>query len=731
MAIQLELIGRFETGIFNESATEISAFDPETQSLFQINGNTNSVDILSLADPTSPTLTGSLGLDAFGVPGSPTSVAVQNGIAAVSVANDDDALPGSVVFVDVNAATPTPVVVSVGVLPDSLAFTPDGNFVVVANEGEPVGDDNDDLVVDPEGSISVIDISSGILSLTQADVATADFQGFNSLEDTLRDGGVRIFPGNTAAQDIEPEFVAISPDSTTAVVTLQENNALAFVDIATASVLNVISLGTSDSPFDPSNEDGGINIANQDALRFLQADSIDAFEIDGETFYITANEGDGRDAITQITDFARVADIELDPTAFPNAATLQLEENLGRLEVSIVDGDTDGDGDFDQLFALGGRSFAILDSSGNRVFESGSALEEITAEAFPDNFNSDNEVNNFDNRSDDGGPEPEGVTTGTVGDVTYGFIGLERIGGVAVYDLSDPTDPGFVQYINNRDFSVVFDEDEEGDPDPTDEQLAAVGDLGPEGLTFISAADSPSGEPLLVVTNEVSGSTSIFQINEAITGDITPDRLVGTPEADILQGGGGGDLILGRRGNDDLSGGAGGDTLLGGTGDDALDGGNNADTLNGGRGADSLLGGLGADTLNGGRGPDTLDGGLGPDTLNGGQGRDSLLGGGGRDRLNGGSGGDTLVGGLGADLITGGGGRDTFALETGNGFNTILDYTDGQDRFSLGEELAFDDLIFVQRGINTVVRISGDNLALLTGVEVESLTSADFVTEVG
>lgn len=740
MAIDLNLIGRFETGIFDESATEISAFDPASQSLLQINGDTSAVDILSLANPTNPTLVTSLDLGSFGIPGSPTSVAVQGGIAAVSVANDDDALPGSVAFVDINAAVPTPVIIGVGVLPDSLAFTPDGNFVVVANEGEPVGDDNDDLIVDPEGSISVVDISGGIAGLTQANVATADFSAFNGQEDALRSAGIRIFPGNRASQDLEPEFVTISPDGGTAVVTIQENNALAFVDIATATVTSLISLGTSDSPFDPSNEDGGISIADQPALRFLQADGIDAFDIGGETFYIVANEGDGRDAINQIVDFERVADVTLDPTAFPDAATLQLEENLGRLEVSIVDGDTDGDGDLDQLFALGGRSFAILDASGNRVFESGSDLESITADAFPDNFNSDNDANTFDSRSDDGGPEPEGVTTGVVDGITYGFIGLERVGGVVVYDLSNPAAPSFVQYINNRDFSVVFDEDEEGDPDPTDEQLAAVGDLGPEGLTFISAADSPNGQPLLVVTNEVSGTTSIFQIDPAIAGGRGSDLLLGTAESDTILGNGGADLILGRRGDDDLSGGRGSDKINGGGGNDILNGGRNADSLNGGTGNDLLNGGSGADTLNGGGGSDTLNGnnnadtlngGLGSDTLNGGLGNDLLDGGLGRDLVNGGSGDDTLTGGGGIDVIRGGGGSDTFSLQTGGGFDIITDYRDGEDQLGLASDLTFEDLTIVQRGTVAVVRVAGDTLAQISGIDVESLTSADFVAEVG
>ena len=43
--------------------------------------------------------------------------------------------------------------------------------------------------------------------------------------------------------------------------------------------------------------------------------------------------------------------------------------------------------------------------------------------------------------------------------------------------------------------------------------LATAGDLGPEGLVFIPAAQSPNGRPLLVVGNEVSGTTAVLQLN--------------------------------------------------------------------------------------------------------------------------------------------------------------------------------------------------------------------------
>ena len=179
---------------------------------------------------------------------------------------------------------------------------------------------------------------------------------------------------------------------------------------------------------------------------------------------------------------------------------MQKDENIGRLLVTTALGDTDGDGDYDQLYSYGGRSFSIWNDQGQLVYDSGDDLERITAERYPDYFNASNSNNNFDNRSDDKGPEPEGVTTGEINGRTYAFIGLERIGGVMIYDVTDPSKASFVQYVNNRDFSAATDS-------------AEAKDLGPEGLVFVSAEDSPNGKPLLIVANEVSGTTTFYEID--------------------------------------------------------------------------------------------------------------------------------------------------------------------------------------------------------------------------
>ncbi|MGB3514706.1 MAG: choice-of-anchor I family protein [Microcoleaceae cyanobacterium] len=520
-AISIQPIGTFSTGVFDDSGAKITAFDPDNQRLAVVNDDSLALDILNIIDPTNPNLEFSIDLGQFGDFGAVNSVAYTDGIFAVAVENDTATNRGEVLFFNpfgdlINQLT-------VGSLPDMLTFTPDGSKLLVANEGEP----SDDYTIDPEGSVSIIDVSGGVDGLTDADVKFAGFKAFNDKIDELREKDVRIFgPGSTVAQDLEPEYITVSEDGTTAYVTLQENNALGILDLTTNEFTDVVALGFKDyslpgNGLDASDRDGKINIQNYPVFGIYNPDEIAAYTVGGETYLVTANEGDSREYLFEddegneveaLVEETKVGDVVLDPTAFPDAEILQQDEILGRLEITNTMGDTDGDGDFDELYAFGGRSFSIWNEKGELVFDSGDDFEQITAELFPEFFNSTNDENNFDNRSDNKGPEPEGVTIGKVGDQTLAFIGLERVGGFMTYDISNPLAPEFITYTNNRDFSVEFDVDEEGDPDPTDEQLAAVGDLGPEGLTFISADQSPTGKALLVVANEVSGTTTIYDI---------------------------------------------------------------------------------------------------------------------------------------------------------------------------------------------------------------------------
>lgn len=484
--IRLERLGTYATGVFDAGAAEIPAYDPATRRLFVVNGDAEAIDILDIADPGQPRKLGAIDVSALG---SPNSVAVGNGVVAVAIEDKVVTLPGRVAFYDTDGRRLK--VVRVGALPDMLTFTPDGRRLLVANEGEKDGD------VDPVGSVSLIDIAAGVANAT---VRQLGFTRFNGDKSALAARGVRfVDPAATVAQDLEPEYIAVAADGRRAWVTLQENNALAFIDLDTPRITRIGALGWKDhraagNGLDPSDEDGGIAIRRWPVKGFYMPDAIAAYTAAGRTYLITANEGDSRG------EDVAVADIVLDPAHFPNAPVLQRPENLGVLDVSGVDGDDDGDGKYEALFSYGGRSFTIWTAAGDRVWDSGDRLERITARRFPTEFNADNDENgSFDKRSPAKGPEPEGVAVGRVGGRTYAFIGLERIGGIIVFDVSDPAAPRFVQYANDRNFDG-------------DAEAGTAGDLGPEGLLFIPAAASPTGEPLLVVANEVSGTTTLYRI---------------------------------------------------------------------------------------------------------------------------------------------------------------------------------------------------------------------------
>ncbi|NER78269.1 MAG: PEP-CTERM sorting domain-containing protein [Leptolyngbya sp. SIO1D8] len=528
-AFNLTPLSTYETGKFDEGAAEIATFAPGINRLFVTNAEANTIDVLDLSNPNAISKLFEIDLSPYG--DGINSVAYNSYgssgyiAAAVEAATAQD--PGSVVFFDLEGIFQN--ALTVGSLPDMLTFTVDGNKLLVANEGEP----NDDYTVDPEGSISLIDVSGGIWGLTDADVKFADFNAFDSQKDALINQGVRIFgPGASVSQDLEPEYIAVSEDGTKAYVSLQENNAIAILNLETEQIEEIVPLGFKDyslpgNGLDASNRDDAINIENYPVLGMYQPDAIATYTVDGQTYIVTANEGDSRD-YDGFSEEERINDLDLDPTAFSNAAALQEDEVLGRLNITTTLGDTDGDGDFDELYAYGARSFSIWDVDGNLVWDSGDQFEQILADVLPDDFNSNNDENqSFDSRSDDKGPEPEGVTVGMVGDLIYAFIGLERIGGVMVYDVTDPENPTFVTYTNNRNFDVEFNVDEEGDPDPTPEQLAAALDLGPEGLIFINAEDSPNGQSLLVVTNEVSGTTTVYAVDDDAVSVPEPAYILG------------------------------------------------------------------------------------------------------------------------------------------------------------------------------------------------------------
>jgi YVTN family beta-propeller protein len=502
--ISLELVTSFATGIQGDDAAEIVAYDSASQRLFASNSEANAIDVIDFSDPANPALLTPIDISALGAI---NSVAIYDGIVAAAIENNDKQMPGLVAFYNTDGTLLSQV--TVGALPDMVVFTPDGQTVLTANEGEP----SSDYLNDPEGSVSIIDLSGGVGSVTQANVSTADFTSFNGLEAVLRSQNIRIFgPNASAAQDLEPEYIAISPDGSTAYVTCQENNALVVVDIATATVSDLIPLGLKDhslpgNGLDAEDRSEQIRLANYPIFGMYMPDAIASYEVAGTTYLVTANEGDARE-YDAYEEEDRLGDLDLDPTAFPDADLLQ--ESIGRLTVTLANGDTDGDGDYDAIWAYGARSFSIWNgSTGALVYDSGDELEQIIAAdpKFGPFFNSTNDELELKNRSDNKGPEPEGVVVGAINQKQYAFIGLERIGGVMVYDVTDPAAPFFVDYASGRDTA------------------SDTGDLAPEGLVLIPNAQSPDGKYYLVVANEVSSTLSIFEVMGVMVGIDAPQAL--------------------------------------------------------------------------------------------------------------------------------------------------------------------------------------------------------------
>lgn len=551
--IKLSVLGHYKTNIFAESAAEIPAYDAASKRLFVVNAQKGLVDVLDASKPEQPIHIAELSARDYLADSEVNSVAVHNGVVAIAVQAKNKTDAGLVVFFNAKDLSFMSKV-AVGSLPDMLTFSPNGKTVLVANEAEP----NDDYSIDPEGSVSIIDIQD----IKQPKASIADFRAWNSQKADLMSKGVRIFgPNATVAQDLEPEYITISGDSKTAWVTLQENNAIARIDIAQQKVTDIYPLGYKDhgvmgNELDVSDRDSKIDIKTWTGLvGMYQPDSIANYQVNGQTYLVTANEGDSREWLkdedayfagnlaqgyvenirmkhlfnskgfnaegdypAHLQKIANgVKGAKLNPVTFAycgatatEAGDCRKDGNLGRLNIAWNMGyQTNADGSpkldangrliYDKLYAYGARSFSIWNTQGQLVWDSGSEFEKKISELFPNYFNTDHEAVSLDDRSDNKGPEPEGITLGTIGAKTFAFIGLERMSGVMVYDITTPMQPKFVEYFTTRNF--------------VETDSVKQGDLGPEGLIFIAAKDSPNGKPLLVVGNEVSGSTAIYQVN--------------------------------------------------------------------------------------------------------------------------------------------------------------------------------------------------------------------------
>lgn len=530
--INAQFLGRYSIGTYNSNGgvAEISAFDPTSKRMFVINGPDTTVKIVNIANPASPVLIATLSIKPYGIDINSIACNKKGLIAMAVVDSNGKTNPSSIVFTDINGNFISKV--KAGANTDHIIFTSDGNKLLCANEGEP----NVGYTIDPEGSVSIIDLSNGAANLTQANVQTAGFTAFNA--PAVIDSKIRIYgkiqSGNsflrnsTVAEDLEPEYITISDDNTTAWVTCQENNAIAVVNINTATVTNLLPLGYKNhrllgNGLDPSDRDNGSNgaLAKIDTFPVFgmyMPDGIASFKNGSQTYLVTANEGDARadwGAANNEENRVNEAAYVLDTTKFGGAAgvaAIKANSYLGRLTVTNKTGDFDNDGKMDSIFCFGARSFSIWNSTtGALVWDSKDEFEQRIKSVLPAYFNAGHTTNALDDRSDNKGPEPESVTVGKIKDSTYAFIGLERIGGIMIYNITNPTAPYFVQYINSRNFSVS----------PSQANLATVGDLGPEGIVFIPSSESPNGVNMIMLSNEVSGTVAFYSLNTPETEGIT------------------------------------------------------------------------------------------------------------------------------------------------------------------------------------------------------------------
>lgn len=545
--LELVPLGTY-TGVGGVNASEIVAFDPATDRMFINNGARNTIDIVNISNPATPAFVASVDMAAYGR--GVQSVAVGNGIVAAAVEVAPDVSPNGLQtpisgrIVLMNTGGRVLKTVTVGVLPDHVSFTPDKKTILVAGEGEPICSLNDGSTVanestdptkvsDANGTVSLIDVSGGAAS---ASVTILDFSSFDKTALLAED--VRIFfPGSSAAQDLEPEYITVSADGTRAYVTLQEANAIAIVDLVNKTVLDVASLGykewgSNGLLYDGSKVDSAGNgiFANPIAYTgvplkgMYMPDTIASYTAAGQTFLVMANEGDTREysCYNEESTFGDVSGSDSFAGYWDTANdAVKANSKLGAQKTTLafptaapVSGTTTN------MYTLGGRSFSIRDSSGALVWDSGSEFEEIVLRDYPAAFNSDSsssaassllmvqgQAARMDGRSTSKGVEPEALAVGTIGTQTFAFIGLERMGGIMAYDVSVPNAPTFISYTNAALAGLA--------KTPADNTTPGSYDVSPEGMVFVPASESPTARPLLIVANELSGTTTIYEVRVA------------------------------------------------------------------------------------------------------------------------------------------------------------------------------------------------------------------------
>ncbi|AYA74659.1 Ig domain-containing protein [Bacillus sp. Y1] len=493
---KLSYIGNYQTGMSNKDGgiAEIVKYNKDNQKMYLVNGAAQSVDIVSIANMTSNKKTEfkidtRLDIAAMGqahgfASGDITSIDINTNekIIAIAVQGATYKDHGSIVILNYEGKYIKHF--EAGVQPDMVTFSHDYKYLLSANEGEPREGYAEAGATDPIGSITIIDIKKGV---DKATAQTIGFDKFDSKEAraALVENGVLLKPNTAPSVDLEPEYISVSDNSHYAYVSLQEANSVATIDLKTQKIVSVKGLGFKDHNLEENAldalKDGQVNLTAQNLYGTYMPDGIASQKIGGKQYLFTANEGDGR----EWGEYEDTGSYSFPGTSFKIDTILNTERD--GLEA-------------DKTYIYGSRSFSIWDAGTmEQVYDSGSDFEKVTGELYPEAFNSSNNKTELDSRSGKKGPEPEDIEVMKVNGKTFAFIGLERTGGIMMYDVTNVENVKFHDYVNLRDF--------------TGTDVSSSGDLAPEGLCLIEAKDGPTGKPLMLVANEVSGNVRVFEIN--------------------------------------------------------------------------------------------------------------------------------------------------------------------------------------------------------------------------
>ena len=467
------------------SGGEIVVFNPVNNMMYVIGEFGLDMYVVDISNPSNPILAKTVDVGAMASetfqPYEITAVAVNvpRSLIGLGIQHEDFDANGWLLILDFDGNYVAHFPAGVG--PDMVGFTPNGEYLLSANEGEPrygfgYG------TYDPEGSVTFVRIADGY-------ARTVGFHAFDDRRDELVADGVILKVGVPPSRDLEPESLAFTGDSQRVFVSLQENNAIAVFDMTTYEFSGIYGLGIVDHSL-PGNEiairtGDEIIIQNENVFSVRHPDGIFAINIGGTYYLLTANEGDSR----VWEDYSDIHNVYVEEGVRVSALISELKDGLSN----------------DNIYLQGSRSFSIFRADDmSLVFDSGSDFEKITARIFPEHFNANHTNNNMHGRTAARGPEPEYVVAMTIDSRVYAFVGLERIGGVFMYDITNPAQAFYVDYINVRDFSSPFD-------------IALSGDLGAEKLYAIPAHLSPTGMPLVLVANEASGTITILGVTDGTT----------------------------------------------------------------------------------------------------------------------------------------------------------------------------------------------------------------------